>query len=51
MGDFNVKVGAAFSGHSVGPFGLGERNERGDSWMEWCEEDGHVMWNTWFRHL
>ena len=46
----NAKVGAGSSGHSVGPLGLGERNDRGDSWVEWCEKNGQVMCNTWFRH-
>ena len=50
MGDLNAKVGAGSSGHAVGPFGLGVRNERGDRWAEWCEENEHVICNTWFRH-
>ena len=50
MGDLNAKVGSGSSGYAVGPFGLGERNERGDSWVEWCEESGQVICNTWFRH-
>ena len=49
MGDLNAKVGVGPSGHSVGPFGLGERNERGDSWVEWCEENGLEHVNSFFR--
>ena len=30
MGDLNAKIGAGSCGQSVGPFGLGVRNERGD---------------------
>ena len=33
----------------VGNFGLGERNERGDKWVEWCESWDQVIINTWFR--
>ena len=29
MGDWNAKLGSEEQGKSVGPFGLGERNERG----------------------
>ena len=50
MGDLNAKVGVGPSGHSLGPFGLGVRNERGDKWVEWCEENEQVICNTWFRH-
>lgn len=31
MGDFNAKIGRGQAGNCVGPYGLGERNERGDS--------------------
>ena len=41
MGDLNAKIG---------PFGLGERNERGERMAEWCDGSGQVVTNTWFRH-
>ena len=50
MGDLNAKVGKGRSGTVVGEFGLGERNERGDRWMEWCESWDQVIMNTWFKH-
>ena len=50
MGDLNAKVGQGSSGSVVGDFGLGERNERGDKWVEWCESWEQVITNTWFRH-
>ena len=35
---------------TVGPHGLGERNERGDLWTEWCSTHDQVTLNTWFQH-
>ena len=50
MGDLNAKVGEGRSGEVVGKFGLGERNERGTKWVEWCESWNQVIMNTTFRH-
>ena len=50
MGDLNAKVGEGRLDDIVGPYGLGERNERGDRWVEWCVENKQVVLNTWFRH-
>uniref|UniRef100_A0A0P4VZ55 Endonuclease/exonuclease/phosphatase domain-containing protein n=1 Tax=Scylla olivacea TaxID=85551 RepID=A0A0P4VZ55_SCYOL len=50
MGDLNAKVGEGRSGNVVGSFGLGERNERGDKWVEWCESWDQVIMNMFFRH-
>ena len=36
MGDFNAKIGRSRVGSTAGPFGLGERNERGDRLLEFC---------------
>ena len=49
MGDLNAKVGRGREGDTVGPFGLGNRNERGNLWIEWCEENDQMIANTWFR--
>ena len=49
MGDLNAKLGRGRVEDIVGPFGLGERNERGDRWAEWCIENEQVVMNTWFR--
>ena len=43
MGDFNSKVGNETSGKTIGPFGLGKRNERGDRFIQ-----GLAVMNTWF---
>lgn len=50
MGDLNAKIGHGSEGQVVGPFGLGERNERGDKWVEWCEVHNQIIVNSWFRH-
>ena len=48
MGDLNAKVGRGKEEQVVGPYGLGERNMRGDRWVEWCTENGLTIMNTWF---
>ena len=50
MGDMNAKVGVGREENVVGPYGLGERNERGNRFVEWCIENKQVITNTWFRH-
>ena len=49
MGDLNAKLGRERVEDIVGPFGLGDRNERGERWAEWCVENEQVVMNTWFR--
>ena len=49
MGDFNIKIGEGRQDLLVGPHWLGNRNERGDVLMEWCEEKELVITNTWFK--
>ena len=39
MGDLNAKLSRLRVEKIVGPFGLGEWNERGDRWEEWCVEN------------
>ena len=34
----------------LGEFGLGERNERGNKWVEWYESKEQVDMNTWFKN-
>lgn len=46
MDDLNSKVGQGRVDHVVGPFGLEERNDRGDRFDEWCLEKEHVVVNT-----
>jgi len=48
LGDFNAKIGEGKQDLLVGPHGLGDRNERGDVLMEWCEEKELIVTNTLF---
>ena len=50
MGDSNAKVGWERDGRAVGPFGLGERNERGSRLVEWCTTNRFVITNMWLQH-
>jgi len=49
MGDFNAKIGKGKVGESIGPFGLGERNERGDRLGVFAAEENLVILNTFFK--
>ena len=49
MGDFNGKVGKGKEEQTVGPFGLGERNDRGGKLVEWCKANRYTIGNTWFH--
>jgi len=50
MGDFNAKVGDKRIGNTVGPFGLGNKNDRGDNLVTWCQSHNLVITNTWFEN-
>ena len=52
MGDLNAKVGTEQDQQKVvvGQHGLGELNERGDLWVDWCTTHEQVIMNTWFQH-
>ena len=49
MGDFNGKVGAVKDTDTVGPFGLGQRNENGQCVVECCRKHNLMVANTWFQ--
>ena len=49
VGDWNAKIGQGREDKTVGPFGLGERNERGDRLIDWCMANRMVVTNTWFK--
>uniref|UniRef100_A0A8D8XEP5 Craniofacial development protein 2 n=1 Tax=Cacopsylla melanoneura TaxID=428564 RepID=A0A8D8XEP5_9HEMI len=49
MGDFNAKLGAGKTSQSVGPFGLGNRNPRGDELETFAVTNQLAVMNTWFR--
>jgi len=49
MGDLNAKVGNEADGETVGKFGLGTQNERGEKWVQWCKANEYVLTNTWYE--
>ena len=49
MGDLNAKEQDPLN-VTVSPHSIGERNERGDLWTEWCSTHAQVILNTWFQH-
>ena len=51
MGDFNAKVGNLKDKDRVtGNFGLGDRNERGEDFVNWCTQKSLVITDTLFQH-
>ena len=49
MGDMNAKLGCKRGDITVGPFGLGERNEHGNCMVEFCKTNKLMVTNTWFN--
>ena len=51
MGDFNAKVGGQTntSERATGCFGLGQRNERGDTLVEWATSNNFKIMYTQFQ--
>src|SRR6476469_4560547 len=49
MGDFNAVVGKGKEDRVVGKFGLGKRNDRGKTLIEFCKSQNLVITNTWFK--
>ncbi|XP_008486054.1 craniofacial development protein 2-like, partial [Diaphorina citri] len=50
MGDWNAAVGEGEEAPFVGPYGLGNRNERGNRLIEFCAKNKLIITNTWFKH-
>jgi len=50
IGGFNAKVGNVREWSTVAPHGLGERNDRGDVFVDWCRDNNQVISNTWFQN-
>ncbi|CAH2107939.1 unnamed protein product [Euphydryas editha] len=54
LGDWNAKVGNSDSDselrHVVGGYGLGERNERGTRFLDFCIDRKLSILNTFFQH-
>ena len=49
MGDWNSVVGNGKVGKIVGPYGLGNQNDRGKMLIEFCQRNKFVVTNTWFK--
>jgi len=49
IGDWNAKVGSQETSGVTGKFGLGVRNEEGQSLVEFCQENTLVIANTLFQ--
>ncbi|CAH2108374.1 unnamed protein product [Euphydryas editha] len=53
LGDLNAKVGSTENEDHlreiVGRYGLGERNERGEMWLQFCVENSLTITNTCFQ--
>ncbi|XP_067007626.2 craniofacial development protein 2-like [Anabrus simplex] len=50
MGEWNAVVGQEREVNTVGEFGLGQRNERGNRLVEFCTDHNLVLAKTWFKH-
>lgn len=48
MGDFNAKIGEGRVGDTIGPYGLGVRNQRGNRLLLFAESSQLVVINTFF---
>lgn len=49
LGDFNAKIGEGEVTDIIGKYGLGQRNQRGERLIEFCQERNMVITNTMFR--
>ncbi|GFR65375.1 craniofacial development protein 2-like, partial [Elysia marginata] len=49
MGDFNAKVGNTAMSKSIGRYGLGTSNERGERMIQFCEQHDMSVINTHFK--
>ena len=49
MGDMNAKIGCGRREDLVGPFGLGDANDRGDKLFQFCRQNNCAVMNTWFK--
>lgn len=49
MGDLNAKIGEGEVQGVVGRYGLGQRNDRGDTLVQFCQEKDLVVMNTHFE--
>src|SRR5437899_2625471 len=48
-GDFNGKVGDDREEDTIGPFGVGVRNDNGEKVVNFCKTHNLFATNTWFQ--
>ena len=51
MGDMNATVGSISHSIIVFNFGLGDKNDRGESLIQFCKQNQLIITNTWFQQL
>ena len=49
LGEWNSVVGDEPYRNIVGSHGLGRRNHRGQMFIDFCERNGLIVTNTWFK--
>ena len=49
IGDINVKVDSERVGLTIDPFGLVDKNDYGEIWIEWCQGHDQIITNMWFK--
>jgi hypothetical protein len=49
LGDWNSVVGEESYNNIAGSHGLGRRNHRGQMLIDFCERNGLIVTNTWFK--
>jgi hypothetical protein len=49
MGDWNSVVGNKAHHNTVGPYALGRSKQRGQMLIDFCEINGLLITNTWFK--
>lgn len=46
----DVKIGRGRERNVVRPYALGEKNDRGEKWIDWCQQHEMMIMNTKIRH-
>ena len=52
MRDLNAKVGKEKEGKGynvIGKHGMGKRNEKGERFIQWCEDNNLIITHTWYK--
>lgn len=49
MGDLKAKADRGRVEDIVTEYGLGNKNSRGDRWIQFCQEEEFVVMDIWFK--